>query len=1143
MSDAKSQQQHSASEHGEGSDGNPPTGSLAEQPTILTPHASAGAGAPSGSLPLQPSTGSSSPRQLGQYELLEKIGQGGMGVVYRARHIKLDKLVAIKLLPSDFMRTEQSVARFEREMKAVGKISHPNIVQAHDAGEINGTHYLAMELVEGTDLTKLVKDHGPLSVAQACEVIQQTALGLDAAHKGGLVHRDIKPSNLLLAKSGQIKILDLGLARMADDSHPVSAELTSTGQVLGTPDYMAPEQWDDTHTADARTDLYAIGCTLFYLLVGRPPFGTDEFRSVMKKMAGHANAPIPELKSARPDVPDGVNAIYQRLMAKQPADRFASAAGLAAALQPFVSSNASVGVLSRSAEGDDSCRVRQYAGLPMVSSQSSHTLACAATVDFPGVPKHTNRRLLIVVGLLACVVLVGIVIQFSVRRWSPNTAGSADRTSPPNNEAATKAGDLRSNPSAGSGGPSTANGGWQGWPVDAPPPAIAPFNSEQAEQHQKAWAKFLGVKVEYTNSLGMKFRLIPPGEFLRGSTPKEIEEALKSVPDHKLWQEYVRSESPPHQVILTQPVYLGIHEVTQSDYQKVMGRNPSSFATTGPDQESVKKVAGLDTSRHPVETVSWIEAVEFCAKVSQQEKSLLIELRTDELVAPLARTGYRLSTEAEWEFACRAGTTTKYWIGDTDEDLYRAGWCGTNSNRRTHAVGELLANPFGLFDVHGNVFEWVLDGWEPAYYDRFQKTPALDPTGSTSSTWRLLRGGQWGEPTSDCRSSNRYAHGTGHRDFYTGFRVSLPVEAARESLKVTGPAMVKGVATTRSAPASDPIDYTAERKVAEALLKLNKGKTILANDKTSWELQQPLPDEPFYVSDVGFVEVDITDDEIGVLAGCRGLLKLDARANARLTAAGLKNVGALPRLETLMLDETACARESLEFLANYPRLSTLAISGDSRVGIMQTLPPCHALTSLTTPYRRGSVGDEGLQTIVRHCPKLTELSVNDSQKFSLVPLSQLRTLQKLHCWGSQLSEAGIGTLAELPNFHTLGVEVPDRTSMPRLAKLENQIREFLMRDQNGSGPESLTDAADWLPITRFAKLEQLTIMNLIAVDAASLQAVAAMPSLKSFSVHGDLLAGEREKLRRYTAEDVAAFRMARPDVQLNIDGQEFPATK
>ena len=192
--------------------------------------------------------------------------------------------------------------------------------------------------------------------------------------------------------------------------------------------------------------------------------------------------------------------------------------------------------------------------------------------------------------------------------------------------------------------------------------------------------------VEYTNGIGMKFRLIPPGEFLMGGTAAEIEEALKGV-DDKLARECIESEGPQHKVILTQPVYLGIHEVTQADYQKVMGTNPSHFAAMGPGKQAL---AGLDTTHNPVELVSWNDAAEFCAKLSRRESLKPFYVRSGETVTPLDGTGYRLPTEAEWEFARRAGTTTKF--GDSDRDLVRTGWVEANSGGRTHAVGELEAN-------------------------------------------------------------------------------------------------------------------------------------------------------------------------------------------------------------------------------------------------------------------------------------------------------------------------------------------------------------------------------------------------------------------------------------------------------------------
>ncbi len=345
--------------------------------------------------------------------------------------------------------------------------------------------------------------------------------------------------------------------------------------------------------------------------------------------------------------------------------------------------------------------------------------------------------------------------------------------------------------------------GWHGWPTDAPAPAIAPFDAAQAKQHQDEWAAYLKVPVEYTNSIGMKFRLIPPGEFMMGSTAAEIEAALKDVdPNDKHWRECVKSEAPQHKVILTQAIYLGVNEVTQKEYEAVIKATPSHFASTGPGKEAV---ANIETQNHPVETVSWNDAAEFCAKLSQKEELKPFYFRAGEMITPLDGTGYRLPTEAEWEFACRAGTTTKYWIGEKDDDLVRAGWLFTNSGGHTHTVGELEANPLGLYDIYGNVWEWIDDAWEATYYDQFAEKPAIDPNSPFSAgSHRMFRGSGWTRPAPYCRSSVRVSIDPTNRNTNIGFRVSLMADAVRKALKVDGPKMVKSEGT--DATKLNPLD-------------------------------------------------------------------------------------------------------------------------------------------------------------------------------------------------------------------------------------------------------------------------------------------------------------------------------------------------
>jgi serine/threonine protein kinase len=268
---------------------------------------------------------------LEPYILLDKLGGGGMGQVYKARHRTMKRLVAIKMLSAELTQNQPAVKRFQREAEVAARLSHLNIVQAHDAGEKQGVHYLVMELVEGVDLTSLVKQRGPLPVNEAVDYILQAARGLAYAHGEGVIHRDIKPGNLLLDKRGTVKILDMGLARLDEAEGGVA--LTATGEMMGTPDYMAPEQALDTKSADARSDVYSLGCTLYRLLTGELPYPGDTF---VQMLMAHCEAPIPDLQTKRQDVPEALNVIYQRMIAKDAAHRQQSMAEVVADLEAFL---------------------------------------------------------------------------------------------------------------------------------------------------------------------------------------------------------------------------------------------------------------------------------------------------------------------------------------------------------------------------------------------------------------------------------------------------------------------------------------------------------------------------------------------------------------------------------------------------------------------------------------------------------------------------------------------------------------------------------------------------------------------------------------------------------------------------------------
>jgi eukaryotic-like serine/threonine-protein kinase len=268
------------------------------------------------------------------YEILAELGRGGMAFVYKAHDLRRHRFVAIKVSDPGLAGDDDIVARFRQEQRLAVRLNHPNLVAAYDAGQVEGVPYLVLEHVEGHDLAWIVRQRGPLPAAEACEVIRRAALGLEHLHKHGLVHRDVKPANLMLTPSRQVKVLDLGLVRHRHVLAP-GGQITSHGQFLGTPDYVAPEQCLDSHAVDGRADIYALGCTLYELLAGQPPFAGPAYSSVFLKMKAHVEAPVPPIRGRRADVPERLAAGLERMLAKDRADRFVSAAGVVAALRPF----------------------------------------------------------------------------------------------------------------------------------------------------------------------------------------------------------------------------------------------------------------------------------------------------------------------------------------------------------------------------------------------------------------------------------------------------------------------------------------------------------------------------------------------------------------------------------------------------------------------------------------------------------------------------------------------------------------------------------------------------------------------------------------------------------------------------------------
>ncbi len=269
---------------------------------------------------------------LGKHKLLGHLGSGGMSSVYLAEHLMMRHKRAIKVLPKSKLGNSSYLERFQREAKAIASLNHPNIVKAFDIDNDRDTHYIVMEYVEGADMQTLVRKHGPLPFDLAADYIAQAARGLQHAHELGLIHRDVKPANILIDKNGIVKVLDLGLALFAEDKD-ASLTMEYNDKVLGTADYLAPEQAINSHSVDSRADMYGLGCTFYYLLTGHPPFPDG---SIASRIIKHQNSMPANIRKDRPDCPGELDGVCVKMMQKDPRFRYANCQQVADVLQAWL---------------------------------------------------------------------------------------------------------------------------------------------------------------------------------------------------------------------------------------------------------------------------------------------------------------------------------------------------------------------------------------------------------------------------------------------------------------------------------------------------------------------------------------------------------------------------------------------------------------------------------------------------------------------------------------------------------------------------------------------------------------------------------------------------------------------------------------
>ncbi len=425
---------------------------------------------------------------LGNYVIVDEIGAGGMGVVYKARHRRMKREVAVKVLPDVLTNSKEALARFHREVEMAAKLHHPNIAAAFDADEANGKHFLVMEYVDGWELSRYVKEFGPLPLRYAVALTIQAANGLHHAHGLGVIHRDIKPGNLLVNHEGRLKILDMGLAHVMEDDTPAGAELTQSGRVMGTVDYMAPEQAKDAKRADHRADVYSLGCTLFYLATGKPlsPKG-----SVTEKLLWHQTEEKPLLSSVCPASNDKLDAFLAKMLAKDPDDRPQSMQEVIVNLQerlkeiPHSGDRATVtGPLAAMSVFDQPLSDPAIVSSMAEMAQTITELKQSAQQKKQQTQKQRSAtgKLFAAVLAIAAMVLIAVAVMPSLlndnSKKTANGNGNGNKESPANSDGA-GAGDTAAQTSTDGTRPTDGNGGDPG--ADIPPPvneSVARLNEQ-----------------------------------------------------------------------------------------------------------------------------------------------------------------------------------------------------------------------------------------------------------------------------------------------------------------------------------------------------------------------------------------------------------------------------------------------------------------------------------------------------------------------------------------------------------------------------------------------------------------------------------------------------------------------------------------
>ncbi len=666
---------------------------------------------------------------IAQYQIVEKIGQGGMATVYKAYQPSLDRHVAVKVMASDLSRSENFAVRFEREARAIAKLRHRNILTIYDYGRQDDMLYLAMEYVEGGTLKERLG--WPQKLSYAVDIITQIGGALAHAHRQGVIHRDIKPANVLVANDDWLLLSDFGLVKMAEES----VQLTMSGTSLGTPQYMSPEQ-AQAMEIDQRSDIYSLGVVLYEAITGQTPFGTDNPVAIIMK---HINEPIIPPHTLRPDLPPGMERVILKALAKSPEDRYQRMDDFLEDLQATqaTSDNLEAGPAANGAAASAD-PVKEYAttATPVPPTKVRHA---RRKRGFPWLGLSISVIILLIIGLSAFIFRDSVpalaAVLYEAGALPPAVSEVIMPPTATPTEGVTEATSVtQSTTTATDFTPST---------VPPTPTPIVEGTSTPTPAPPTATPLVITTRLSERDGAEMVF--VPAGAFLMGS-------------------ESLGDDERPVRTVFLDDFWLDRYEVTNEQFSRFVEttgyeteaeQEGWGWISAGAEWEAVdganwRHPAGPDSdldgkADHPVVLISWADANIYCQWANK-----------------------RLPTEAEWEKAARGPAGAVYAWGESfDATLANTEEGGYGDTLPVGSFSPAGDSPYGAADMTGNVWEWVADWYDNDYY---QEAPADNPPGPPTGSDKVLRGGSWLFDQLYARSAFRYNVRPDYTYDFTGFR-------------------------------------------------------------------------------------------------------------------------------------------------------------------------------------------------------------------------------------------------------------------------------------------------------------------------------------------------------------------------------------